>query len=190
MRDEKSQQQLEWLGIKSEIVDDPVMNENLQPHLFSTEDRIERGIILGTHSSKNFKLKDFENYDFQWKKVWLALRSWYIGTSWDSRIEKLLIEELCQAIEKEWGKIIFLPHSLHSTDMRANDYEFMQPFLNYDREIYVNLAEVYTAYNHQMLDIVISMRLHSIILSYVYGVDQIVLSYSQKTDEVIKKLSK
>jgi polysaccharide pyruvyl transferase WcaK-like protein len=33
------------------------------------------------------------------------------------------------------------------------------------------------------------MRLHSIILSYVYGIDQIVLSYSQKTDEAIKKLS-
>ena len=64
----------------------------------------------------------------------------------------------------------------------------MSQFLTRDRDIYVNPQEVYTAYNHQMLDLVISQRLHSIILSYVYGIDQIVLSYSQKTDEVIKKL--
>jgi len=66
----------------------------------------------------------------------------------------------------------------------------MQQFLTYDREIYTDISEVYTAYNHRMLDIVISMRLHSIILSRVYGIDQIVLSYSRKTDEAIKKLSR
>jgi polysaccharide pyruvyl transferase WcaK-like protein len=178
VRDEKSQKQLEQVWIKSIIVDDPVMSEAWR-----------KWNILWTHNSKNFKLSEFENYDFQWKKVWLALRSWYIGSSWDERVEKLLIEEFCQYIEKRWGKIIFLPHSLHSSDNRANDYEFMKQFLNYEREIYVNLAEVYTAYNHNMLDLLVSMRLHSIILSYVYGIDQIVLSYSQKTDEAIKKLS-
>ncbi len=188
VRDKKSQDQLLKVWVKSEIVDDPVMSENMQPHLSLRKERIERGTILWTYSSKTIKPKDLESYDFQWKKIWLALRSGYIGTSWDSRIEKLLVEELCQAIEKKWGKIIFLPHSLHNTDFRANDYEFMKQFLNYDREIYASLAEVYTAYNHRMLDIVISMRLHSIILSYVYWIDQIVLSYSQKTDEVIKKL--
>jgi polysaccharide pyruvyl transferase WcaK-like protein len=190
VRDEKSQKQLEQIWMKSEIVNDPVMSENMQSHL-SSQERIERGVnrnILWTHSSKIFRLKEFENYNFDWKKVWLALRSWYIGTSGDERIEKLLVEELCGYIEKKWGQVIFLPHSLHPTDVRANDYEFMKQFLNYDREIYVNLAEVYTAYNHQMIDVVISMRLHSIILSYVYGIDQIALSYSQKTDEVIKKL--
>ena len=36
--------------------------------------------------------------------------------------------------------------------------------------------------------IIISMRLHSIILAYAYGIPQIILSYSQKTDEVIKKI--
>lgn len=178
VRDEKSQQQLQKLWIHSELVDDPVMIEAW-----------EKWNILWTHSSKNFKLKDFESYDFSGKKVWLALRSSYIWRSGDSRIEKLLIEELCSFIEKKWGKIIFLPHSFHDTDILANDYEFMKQFVNYDREIYANLAEVYTAYNHKMLDTVISMRLHSIILSYVYGIDQIVLSYSQKTDEIIKKLS-
>lgn len=187
VRDEKSQEQLGEVWVKSEIVDDPVMNEHTSFPL-KKEVAIGGG-ILWTHNSKSFNIKkEFEKYDFNWKKVWLALRSWYIGTSADARIEKLLIEELSQYIEKRGGKIIFLPHSLHPSDAQANDYEFMKQFVNYDREIYANLVEVYTAYNHNMLDVVISMRLHSIILSYVYGIDQIVLSYSQKTDEVIKKL--
>jgi len=177
VRDIKSWEQLQSIWVKSEIVDDPVMNEN------NGEWK-----ILWTHSSKSFKLIDFDSYDFTWKRVWLALRSWYIGNTWDSRIEKLLVEELCAYIEKRWWKIVFLPHSLHQSDALANDYEFMKQFLNYDREIYASIWEIYTAYNHKMLDTVISMRLHSIILSYVYGIDQIVLSYSQKTDEVIKKL--
>jgi len=179
VRDKKSLKQLQELGIQSEIVDDPVMIEWTW-----------KGNILGTHDSKTFKLKDFEEYDFRWKKVGLALRSWYIWTSGDPRVEKLLIEELCSFIEKKWGRIIFLPHSLHPNDKLANDYEFMKQFLNYDREIYANLWEVYTAYNHRMLDIVISMRLHSIILSYVYAIDQVTLSYSQKTKQAIKKLKK
>lgn len=188
VRDEKSQYQLGKIGIQSHLIDDPVMSDNLQFHFSSKHERIERAVILGTHNSKTFKPKDFENYDFQWKKIWLALRSGYIGTSWDSRIEKLLVEELCSFIEQKWGKIIFLPHSLHATDIQANDYEFMKQFLNHDREIYVHLAEVYAAYIHNIPDLIISMRLHSIILSYVYGIEQIVLSYSQKTDELIKKL--
>lgn len=34
----------------------------------------------------------------------------------------------------------------------------------------------------------ISMRLHSIILASVYDIPQIVLSYSQKTEEFLKKI--
>jgi len=177
VRDKKSQEQLKNIGIKSKVVDDPVM-----------QDAEEKWKILWTHSSKKFKLHDFKSYNFAGKKVGLALRSWYIGTSGDARVEKLLVEELCGYIEKQGWKIVFLPHSLHQTDIRANDYEFMKQFLNYDREIYATLGEVYTAYTHKMLDIVISMRLHSIILSHVYRIDQIVLSYSQKTEQVIKKL--
>jgi len=188
VRDEKSQKQLQQVWIHSTIIDDPVMNENLQLHLSSTEERIERGMILGTHNSQKLKLQDFESYDFKWKKIGLALRSGYISASKDSRVEKMLIEELCQYIEKKWGKITFLPHSFHKSDTSANDYEFMKQFLSRDRDICADILETYTIYNHTMLDIVVSMRLHSMILSHVYGIDQIALSYSQKTDEAIKKL--
>lgn len=174
VRDQKSQKQLKKIGIKSEIVDDPVMNDN-----------DKRWKILWTFESKDFIIEDFKKFEFSWKKVWLALRSGYF---WTRENEK--VEELCKYIENTWGKIIFLPHSLHKTDIKANDYECMKQFLNYEREILVDLWEVYTAYNHGLVDIVISMRLHSIVLSYVYGINQIILSYSTKTDELIKKLTK
>lgn len=63
VRDEKSKQQLEQAGIKSIIVDDPVMYE-----------ADKKGKILKTFSSKNFSLKDFEDIDFSGKRVGLALR--------------------------------------------------------------------------------------------------------------------
>lgn len=177
VRDVKSQKQLKDLGISSEIIDDPVMSE-----------ASGKWKILGQHDSTKFSLKDFESYNFSGKKVGLALRSGYIGQSWDKRIEKKLVEELCNYIEKSGWKIIFIPHSIHPSDEKANDYEFMKQFLNYEREIYASLWEVYTVYNHQMIDVMISMRLHSIILSYIYDIDQIALSYSIKTQETLKKL--
>jgi polysaccharide pyruvyl transferase WcaK-like protein len=178
LRDKKSQKHLESIGIKSEVVDDPVMNEWYR-----------KWKILGIYASQAFFLKDFEHYDFQGKKIGLALRSWYIGRYQDKRIETWLVSELCECIEKKWGQVLFLPHSFHQTDILANDYIFMKHFLTTEREIYASLWEVYTAYSHKIPDIIITMRLHSIILSYVYGIDQIVLSYSKKTDEVIKKLN-
>jgi polysaccharide pyruvyl transferase WcaK-like protein len=66
----------------------------------------------------------------------------------------------------------------------------MKQFLKPGREICESIQEVYEVYQHHLVHCIISMRLHSIILSYVYGLDQIVLSYSQKTDEVLKKLEK
>lgn len=179
VRDIKSWEQLKKIGLESEIVDDPVMSEAKQ-----------RWNILAIHSSRAFPLKEFENYDIWGLKIGLALRSWYIGKSQDARIERLLVEELCQYIEKRGSKVIFLPHSFHPTDIQANDFTFMKQFLKLGREICGNMQEVYEVYQHHLVDCVISMRLHSIILSHVYGIDQIVLSYSQKTEELLKKLDK
>lgn len=183
VRDEKSQKQLQKIWIQSDIVDDPVMQERSNISGNNEEK------IIKVLSSNNFRLRDFESVDFSRKKVWLALRQGYIGKSKNRELEKHLIEELLKYIESQGGKIVLLPHSLHSSDIIANDYAFMKQFLTNDREIYASLGEVYTAYTHKMIDILISMRLHSIILGYCYEIPQVVLSYSQKTDEVLKKLS-
>lgn len=66
---------------------------------------------------------------------------------------------------------------------------FMEEFTREGREIKTSLSEVYNWYiENQNKKLLVSMRLHSIILASVYDIPQIVLSYSQKTDEVIKKL--
>lgn len=179
VRDEKSLKQLADIGVDSTLVDDPVISENTNS-----------GKIYRILSSKNFSLKDFDDIDFSEVEVALALRSGYIGKSGKSQIEALMISELCEMIEKKWGRIIFLPHSIHPNDEQANDYTFMKQFVTPNRKICENLWEIYTWYQeNDNPKLLISMRLHSIILWYVYGIPQIVLSYSQKTDEIIKKLS-
>lgn len=181
VRDVKSQEQLDNVWIKSELVDDPVMYESKK-----------QGKILWTYNSRKFHVQDLKRYDFAWKNVWLALRSWYFLKKNEG--EKILIGKLCEYIESKWGRIVFLPHSFHSSDSIANDYAFMKEFLVEWREIKENMQEVYEFYKKDSWNwgfdekIILTMRLHSIILSYVYGVDQIALSYSQKTDEVLKKL--
>ncbi len=97
--------------------------------------------------------------------------------------------ELCSYIESQGGAIVFLPHSFHTTDIQANDYEFMKQFLTPSRKICENMQEVYEMYQKHEVDVILSMRLHSIILSYVYDIPQIVLSYSQKTEELLKKIN-
>ena len=189
LRDTKSEEILKNIWISPELVDDPVMSENSQ-----------KWTILTSLTSRDFSLTELSHIDFMWKEVGLALRSGYIGKSRKSQIEKLLISELCLHIENHWGKIVFLPHSFHQGDSLVNDFVFLQEFVREWREIKQSLQEVYEWYvenispdsSESRLEvgkIIISMRLHSIILAYVYGIPQAILSYSQKTDEVIKKIS-
>jgi len=39
-----------------------------------------------------------------------------------------MVEEMLQMIEKKGGQIVFLPHSFHETDDRANDMIFLGKF--------------------------------------------------------------
>ena len=177
LRDRESFYTLQKLKISSEIVKDPVFFENNK-----------KWTILNAINSREFSLKDIEKYNFWNKKVWIALRKGYIWTSRNDKIEELLVNEVLNFIEKKWGKIILLPHSFHKVDIKANDKVFLEKFMTEKREIKNSLEDVYEIYKKREIDICIGMRLHSIILSYVYGIDCIALSYSIKTDETIKKL--
>jgi hypothetical protein len=46
-------------------------------------------------------LRDLEKYDFSGKRVGIALRQGYIGKSKNEKIEKLMLEEVFQFIEKQ-----------------------------------------------------------------------------------------
>jgi polysaccharide pyruvyl transferase WcaK-like protein len=50
------------------------------------------------------------------------------------------------------------------------------------------MQESYEIYTKKKIDINLAMRLHSIILSHVYSIPYIAISYSKKTDEITKKL--
>ena len=196
VRDTKSQKQLTEMWIESELVEDPVMSERSHSQSFPSKrreggkallfDPKDRGDVLWTHSSKIFQISDLKNYNLSGKKIGLALRKWYFSEY--SKKENTLIEELCQYLESCGSKVIFLPHSFHSQDLLANDYDFLNQFMTETREIKQSMQEVYSSYTHKLTHLNITMRLHSIILSYVYDVDQIALSYSAKTDETLKKL--
>ena len=191
VRDSKSQKQLQAIGVSSEIVDDPVMIDSATS-FSSGRERIQDWVtrwwtILWSHPSKIFQISDLKNYDLRGKKVGLALRSWYFWK--DPEWEQVFIEELCGYIESRGSKIIFLPHSFHSSDSISNDYLFLKQFMTDKREMKESMKDVYACYTHKLTHLNITMRLHSMILSYIYDIEQVTLSYSTKTDELVKKLS-
>jgi len=181
VRDTQSYMLLKSLGIHSEMVDDPVFSDTNYEH---NED-----IQQGRYDSRHLQLEDLENHDFENKTIWIALRKWYLWKSKNEQVEKLILWEVLNHIEKRGGKVMFLPHSFHKIDVKANDYEFLKEFLTPKRSIAQSMDEVYSCYTERKVDMILAMRLHSIILAHIYKIPYIALSYSKKTDEAIKKLS-
>jgi exopolysaccharide biosynthesis predicted pyruvyltransferase EpsI len=80
--------------------------------------------------------------------------------------------------------------SFHPSDYQANDGYFLQNFVTADIVMGGDtMQDVYTHFTEKKIDVCIAMRLHSIILSQVYEIPFIALNYSQKTDQILKKLS-
>lgn len=169
VRNKYSNELLKNLQINSEIIADPVFSDNWKKENFKSP-------ILKLETS-NFDLGNFSQIDFVWKKVWLAFRSWKLQD------ENKQISELIDLIISNGGEVILLPHSFHKTDILANDYEFLKQFVREKVSITNSMFETYEIYKKNLIDICISMRLHSMILSQVYDIDFISISYSQKTSE-------
>ena len=106
-------------------------------------------------------------------------------------MEEWKIKELLIYLVWAWAKVTLLPHSFHKTDSKANDLEFLNKFVWDDNiEIKENMEDVYDVYKDKKIDLCISMRLHSMILCEVYNIPYIWVSYSTKTDEVLRTLKK
>ena len=145
--------------------------------------------------SVDFSYKDLEGIDLKWKKVGIAFRKWYLSDKQDNLnlwFEEWKINELINYIIKKWWEVILLPHSFHKTDSLANDYIFLNNFLRINEKIRIinSMDEVYSKYIYREIDICLAMRLHSIILSQVYGIPFIWINYSTKTEEILKSLEK
>jgi len=137
---------------------------------------------------KNFALKDIKNLDFKNKKVWIAFRNGYLTK--DPELEILMIKEIIEFIQKSWWKVFFLPHSFSKQDILSNDFEWMKLIANKLKDIKIawNMKETYEFYTEKKLDIILAQRLHSIILSQVYKIPFIWISYSRKTNEILNEL--
>ncbi len=102
------------------------------------------------------------------------------------RMEEGKIRELILYIQKQGGKVVLLPHSFHKTDEKANDATFLQKFVIDGVEIKQSMKEVYEVYMNDEIDLCIAMRLHSMVLCEVYQIPYFALSYSLKTENVMK----
>ncbi len=182
VRDKASFDILKEIWIDSQIKKDPVFFDNwLETNQKS---------IIWSIDSKNFDISKLEAFDFKNIKVWIAFRTWYLveKSNMSRRLEQWKIKEIINYIIKSWWKVILLPHSFHDWDIVSNDYLFLKQFVWDWVEIKKSMFEVYDVYKNREIDICFSMRLHSIILSHVYRIPFIWVSYSQKTDEILNSL--
>jgi polysaccharide pyruvyl transferase WcaK-like protein len=182
VRDNNSYELLKGLWIESVIENDPVF--------FDRWKEVLKKSLIWKISSTNFDISKLEKFDFENKKIWIAFRSWYLVENWlmSDRLEEWKLREIINYIVISGWEIVLLPHSFHDTDVLSNDYIFLKRFLWNNVTIKNSVLEVYNTYKNKEIDICFSMRLHSVILSHVYEIPFVWVSYSKKTDEILEIL--
>lgn len=184
VRDNYSNNLLKELNIESILVKDPVFSE--------VKNNNNACMLIKKVNSFDFTFKYLEDINLDWKKIAIAFRKWYLSdkNNLSSQFEEWKINELINYILKQWWEVILLPHSFHKKDKVANDFLFLNKFLRINEKIRIisNMQDVYSKYIYREFDICLAMRLHSIILSQVYWIPFIWISYSTKTDEVLTSI--
>lgn len=184
VRDEYSRKYLYELKLHSHIIDDPVMSDN---PLYNPR----RKSCIKILDSKAFDLRDIADIDVKGKRIGIAFRAGYLSSIWSKEVEVAKMWELIHFLIGHGAKkIVLLPHSFHKTDIQANDYLFLRQFISSKVDIADSMKDVYESYTQKTIELCFSMRLHSIILSEVYAIPYIAFSYSQKTFETLKKLTR
>ncbi|NDK08734.1 hypothetical protein EOM39_05850 [Candidatus Gracilibacteria bacterium] len=189
VRDMYSFKLLQSLGIKSEIIEDPVFcDKDINYKMDEGKSSLVKEI-----ESNNFSLKDLDNVSLENKNIGITFRAGYVGKSGNEKIEIFLIRELVEFLLSKNCKVFFLPHSIHLTDIKSNDLEFYNKIISkssFENDVFVakNLEEVYNYYTEKKLDLCLAMRLHSMILSQVYEIPFVAFSYSKKTEELVKRI--
>lgn len=186
VRDSYSYKTLLKVWIKSEIIDDPVLSENI-------ENKDIKSYLIKEIETYNFSLKDLENIDLENKNIWITFRAWYIWKSWSEKLEIFMVRELIELLLSKNSKVFLLPHSINLTDRKSNDLEYYKKIVSWTKfeyKVYIaeTIEEVYDFYKERKLDLCLAMRLHSMILSQVYEIPFVAFSYSKKTEELVKKI--
>ncbi len=172
VRDNASFELLKNIWVSSEIILDPVFSDNGQEGIKN----YEKNYLLKKINAADFILDDLYGIDFSGKTLWIAFREWYLQN------EKDTIEKVIDYVLNAWGKVILLPHSFHTLDMKANDLEFLKHFVKSWVSISQSMEETYETYRQKKIDFCLSMRLHSMILSQVYAIEFIAIKYAKKSD--------
>ncbi|MDD3303062.1 MAG: polysaccharide pyruvyl transferase family protein [Candidatus Gracilibacteria bacterium] len=197
VRDASSFKTLEKLKITAEIIDDPVFFDNINnPKIIDNKpvlDIKEKDVFLKEIESTKFSLKDLENIDYSNKKIGITFRAGQIGKSGNEKIEIFMIRELIELLLSKNAQVFFLPHSINKTDEKSNDLDYYKNIISgakLENKVYLiqDLNEVYSFYKDKKIDLCLSMRLHSMILSQVYEIPFVAFSYSKKTEELVKKI--
>lgn len=113
----------------------------------------------------------------QQKAIGLALRAGFLDDSVVSDIVRWLLQ-------KNYD-VLLLPHSLHPTDESAHDGYYLQQFLFPGVRIAQSIEQTLESY--ASCDVIIGMRLHSIILSLVYDIPLVAVSYGKKTQSILEQ---
>ena len=175
VRDEYSHRLLQSLGIKSEVIVDPVF--------YDRGEKPKKTSCIKSIDSHDFSLSDFDDIDWEWKKIGIALRN-----IWTSGYRENIASLLEMIVERGW-ELIYLPHSFHESDNQANDQHFLSSFPN-KWYISESMKETYSFYVQGKIDICLAQRFHAMVLSDVYEIPFIGMSYSQKTKSLLEKLNK
>jgi len=188
VRDEYSYNLLKELNFNNiELLNDPVFYDNKVNLNSINNNFIKWDLNISNLNVQNIKnIIEKNNIALSWKKIWLSLRN----QNQENYTKNII--EIINYFLKNNCKIILIPHSFHKIDEKANDYIFLNSIKKYinseDISICKTMKESYEIYTEKKIDLNIASRLHSIILSQAYNIDFIAISYSIKTDEVIKKL--
>lgn len=172
VRDNASFELLKNIWVASEIILDPVFSDNGKEGIKNYETNYLRNKI----NAQEFTPDDLYGIDFSEKILWIAFRTGYLQNENDT------IEKIIDYVLKSGGEVVLLPHSFHTLDIKANDFEFLKQFLKSWVSISQNMEETYEIYKQKKIDFCLSMRLHSMILSQVYAIEFIAIKYAQKSD--------
>lgn len=112
------------------------------------------------------------------KVIGIALRRGFM--------DDIIITELIRKLLSAWYEILLLPHSLHPGSPWSHDGYYLQNFLLPGVMIAQTIEQTLEGY--KKCHIVISMRLHSMILATDHHIPFIGISYGQKTGELLKEL--
>ncbi len=184
VRDEYSKELLSEVWINSTLEKDPVF--------FDKPNSLDEKYLIWKIDSFEFNIWVFEKFNLQGKKVGLAIRSGYFfeKSKISSRMEEWRVREIINYLTNSWAEVILMPHSFHPRDEMANDFIFLNKFAWVPGvTIKKNMEEIYAVYKSGEIDFCVAMRLHSIILSHIYEIPFLGVSYSKKTDQILNQLS-